>query len=735
MRHLLICPEYPPARGGGIGTYARNIARLLCDHGETVHVIGALWEGAEQPREVVRDGRLTVHRVPYLDWRSRLPRRPHTGQPETARRLHASSYHPAAFAWQAALLAERLIEEEAIDVIEAQEYEAPAYFLQLRRALSAPSGRRPPVLVHLHSPSDLIYRHNDYPVGHPSLVAARFEAYTMRAADALLSPSRFLAGQVAARLDRPVEAIEVIGYPIGSVSPLDRDPATWSARRVCYVGRLEGRKGVLELIDAAVEVARASPGASFDFVGDNVLGNGTLPGRAIVERRIPRDLAPRFRFHGRRAREEVAGFLARASLAVVPSRWDNYPNTCIEAMSSGLPVLATREGGMAELVEDGRSGWLADGADEASLASVLRRAIETPPERLAAMGRAALERVRERCDDAEVLRHQLELRRRLVEEGATLSTRVAFRGPSATSRREPGRDRAGEAATAAVDRQGIAVIVSPAPERDSAGAREATIRSLRAQTAPPVTVVLLGEGWDEQAERGWPAATQVLRAPAPAGLAERYNRGAEIAEGARLRPAGVALLEAGETVAPEFVRRCDEVLTRCAEVGLVSFWTRQEPGDEEYRMRPAPELPHQWLRDDAAPMSVVRAQALRDAGPLRPMLSGSFALWDLSNAVLCAGWAGVTLPELLATHPCREQTEPGYPGSLRLRTLLLERFEHEVSRDAVALVELSTLDPRSRLSDGSMSQRERFDLWVMLVRRSGGLIRWLRRVLTERLSG
>jgi hypothetical protein len=69
-----------------------------------------------------------------------------------------------------------------------------------------------------------------------------------------------------------------------------------------------------------------------------------------------------------------------------------------------------------------------------------------------------------------------------------------------------------------------------------------------------------------------------------------------------------------------------------------------------------------------------------------------------------------------------------------MRTLLLERFASEVCQDAVALVELTTLDPRSRLDDGSMSQRERFDVLVMLLRRSGGLIRWLWRVLTERLS-
>ena len=47
MRHLIICREFPPALGGGIGTYAANMSRLLAEHGETVHVISQRCERAE----------------------------------------------------------------------------------------------------------------------------------------------------------------------------------------------------------------------------------------------------------------------------------------------------------------------------------------------------------------------------------------------------------------------------------------------------------------------------------------------------------------------------------------------------------------------------------------------------------------------------------------------------------------------------------------------------------------
>jgi len=51
MKHLILCREYPPAPGGGIGAYVWHISRLLAESGESVHVIAQAWEGAEGPLE------------------------------------------------------------------------------------------------------------------------------------------------------------------------------------------------------------------------------------------------------------------------------------------------------------------------------------------------------------------------------------------------------------------------------------------------------------------------------------------------------------------------------------------------------------------------------------------------------------------------------------------------------------------------------------------------------------
>jgi len=413
LRHLIVCREMPPAPSGGIGTYVEHIAHLLAAAGETVHVIAQLWAGAEQPVEEREGGRLVIHRLPCEDWRAARrgqPRFDPRTRPLNA--LFRSDFPPRCFAWQAALLAERLVESEGIDLIEAQEYEAPLWFFQLRRALGMGPARRPPCVVHLHSPTEAIARHNEWGPDYPGAATAiRLEAESLRWADALLCPSHFLARQAGERYGLAGGAIRVIPLPLGDGAELERGPAIWERGTVCYVGRMERRKGILEWLDAAAAVAPRHPEATFEFVGADVLDEN-------LGTRIPRAARDRFRFRGGQPRAALRGFLAGARIAVVPSRWENFPNTCVEAMASGLPVIATRQGGMAEMITDGESGWLVDTADPEELAAALERALATPPERLREMGRRAARDVARLCDNDRVLAAHLAFRAEVASRGA-----------------------------------------------------------------------------------------------------------------------------------------------------------------------------------------------------------------------------------------------------------------------------------------------------------------------------
>jgi glycosyltransferase involved in cell wall biosynthesis len=94
-------------------------------------------------------------------------------------------------------------------------------------------------------------------------------------------------------------------------------------------------------------------------------------------------------FLGYQDRQRVAAILAGAVALVLPSRSDNYPLVLLEAMQAGVPIVATRAGGIPEVVRDGEEALLVAPGDPAVLAGALRRVLRDSKlrERLTAAGR------------------------------------------------------------------------------------------------------------------------------------------------------------------------------------------------------------------------------------------------------------------------------------------------------------------------------------------------------------
>ncbi|MBM2832864.1 MAG: glycosyl transferase group 1 [Candidatus Brocadiaceae bacterium] len=688
MKHLIICREYPPAPGGGIGTYAFHVSRLLAEKGETVHVIGQLWKGAERMIEEKHQGKLIIHRVHYENWPTYKGGRPCLRE---GKGLWESNLPSQYFSWQACLLAERLIEEEGIDIIEAQEYEAPLYFLQLRRALGFGPKRCPPCIVHLHSPTELIARHNDWDVCLPDIsTAKRLEDYTIAASDALLCPSRYLARQVESCYELQENTVQVIPLPIGDSPALKRDERTWEQGAICFVGRLERRKGIIEWIDAAVSVARDYPDAHFEFVGANILGTEEMGGEEFVKRRIPADLSVRFHFRGQQSREGIFQYLLSSRIAVVPSRWENYPNTCLEALCSGIPVIASREGGMAEMVVDGRTGWLADHQGCSGLAQALKRALETPPAKIAEMGYCAASEIRQICDNGKITESHLEFRRRVVQKGAIRSCDIPINLPwgkkpvsGALARRIP-HDK---------NKNGIAIVVTCF---NTGRFLEDCLKSIKLQTQKPAVVIIVDDNsTDEQTvdilnktqRAGWQV---VLKKDGD--LVPVKNTGIETALGSNPDILGFVFLRAEDVLQPGFIAACESVLQRRPEIGLVSCWTQFYGTDDKVWIQPCPSFPYQWLSNEAAPFSAVRTEALIAAGKFRPVMSNGYDVWDLFNAIMAAGWVAVTIPEIMGSQWVWNDSILDASHARRrgkMRREILERFPDLITKDAESIVLLT----------------------------------------------
>jgi glycosyltransferase involved in cell wall biosynthesis len=142
--------------------------------------------------------------------------------------------------------------------------------------------------------------------------------------------------------------------------------------RLGYTGQIKPHKGVDLLVTAVIESLRAGVKVSLDLWGNESEAQDYVS--KLKSQAAP---YPGIRFNGRYLGSQVWDVLSRLDSLVVPSRWyENSPNVILEAFEMGLPVVATRLGGMAELVQHDHNGLLFAPDDATDLQKMLYRLID-----------------------------------------------------------------------------------------------------------------------------------------------------------------------------------------------------------------------------------------------------------------------------------------------------------------------------------------------------------------------
>ena len=160
------------------------------------------------------------------------------------------------------------------------------------------------------------------------------------------------------------------------------------------VGRFQPAKDYPTMIAAFAQLVRASRS------GLILVGQGPL--RGAVETLLNAEgIKDRVRFLG--VRRDVPDLMCGADGYVLSSAWEGMPVVLLEAAAAGLPVVATRVGGVAEVVEDGVTGLLVPSGDPVTLAEAMRKIEAMSPERRVAMGAGGRALVQERYGTARVM--------------------------------------------------------------------------------------------------------------------------------------------------------------------------------------------------------------------------------------------------------------------------------------------------------------------------------------------
>lgn len=417
---------YLSVPGGGLDTNVRVLAPALARAG---HRVSILYLHPARDVSPLDDPAIRIHHARVGNahyYLARLLRR-RTRLPMLVRALET--------AWALRQSLKKIARAEPFDLVELPEGFGIARLL-----------RDVPYAMRLHSSAWMCRVLFNEP-GLPSDPWERSaETEMLRGACGISSPSAFVADYIraACRVQRP---LEIIPYPIDTTQFVPA-PNQREAQTILFVGRIEKRKGADVLLRAIPLVHQKFPNCQFIFAGSNSLslegrdedtrslslkgdssprssktlseanGEAEWGGRASAQneleyentgqqslRRRARGEGPGesrgeglgesrgegVRFLGTLPRSELPSWYQRASIFVAPSFWDNSPNTIYEAMACGAPVVATRVGGIPELVDDGETGLLVPPSDEHALAAALI-ALLGDPARRERMGKCAREK-------------------------------------------------------------------------------------------------------------------------------------------------------------------------------------------------------------------------------------------------------------------------------------------------------------------------------------------------------
>ena len=526
MNLAYVCREVSPITGGGIGTYIANVANMMASRGHRVTVITDFLGETPGDLESFGDVRFVQPAV-FSD-----------------ERLGDFLCEHQAYAFRVYETLLELAKTENFDVIEFPEFRGEGFAcIRAKRTLNAFENTR--LIVKCHTPLSLIREINDdyfYQPRHEMDIY--MEDYSVLHADLVTSPSKSLRDYFARRLDR--SDIRICPYPLELLQlEGERESVTSNLKTIRYLGSIQPRKGVDHFIDAALQVLEQDTSYTFEIIGGE--RNQSVLWKSYSEmlrNRIPERHLPNFNFAGSIPGDEIPALLAKTSVCVLPSRWENWANICLEAMSMGCIVCASSEGGMGEMIRHRKDGFLLDPKDPAQTAELLLAIPRMGDRKLRAISERAMKRAGELSNP------------QTVGERIEKNYAVALQHSSWIL--------AGGASAQPL----VSVII---PYFNQQKTIRETVDSVRASTYGNIEIVVVNDGSDA------PEAIEVFNRlegvvkieKANGGLSSARNSGIAHAKGEYFMP-----LDADDTLQPDYIEKAVECLLNHPELDYVGCHAR-----------------------------------------------------------------------------------------------------------------------------------------------------------------
>jgi hypothetical protein len=350
MRIAYISQEYSRDCGGGNCFHTRNLAHGFADRGHEVHVIAL---SDTRRAEDYMDGGVHVHKV--------TPYPLHSLNLGLTDDMHISGKN-IAFSYAAALKLIELKRRSGVQIAEAPLWDAQGFVSSLVLPV--------PLVVRLVTPLCKFIEIQEMDITRDLRLANWLEGETLRRADKLIAISNNIGTLI--KEHHGIGDGKITYGPLGIEAPDEsflRTSTDGDQLNILYVGRLEKRKGIDTLFRAIPKVLQEIPAASFTIVGkDTDLAPGGESYKKYLLKNTDKKYHKYISFTDFISSEQLQEYYRNCDIFVAPSLYESFGQIYIEAMAWEKPVIGCNAGGIPEVIDDGRTGFVITPDDANELA-------------------------------------------------------------------------------------------------------------------------------------------------------------------------------------------------------------------------------------------------------------------------------------------------------------------------------------------------------------------------------
>ena len=654
MKIWFLTGEFAPDFGGGIGTYVENCAKMFAEAGNDVTVIVRSLK--ENKEEKTKEGYKVV--------------RFRQGEGE----YYTYLGYDNALAYQYYEVIMKLIDKYGKpDVIEMQEYNAYGQYIIQNKLMLNEKLKDIPLVVHLHTPSFETLKINQFNTYEaPFYWIGEMEKFCIKGADALLCPSQFLADKLQYLV--PDKKINVINLPFdidkGELEKYqESNPIKSDKKTLLYFGRTEYRKGVIQMLKGAEKLWEKGLDFKVKIIGGDVKleSKGTFIGEELKKKYAKYIESGNLEMLDPIPHLDLIPHILSATAVTIPSLYENFPNTCIYSMWLGKPVLVSKSGGQAEMVqESGKNGIIFDWDKEGDFEEKLEQLLNMSDEELQTMGNNAKTRINKLCN----METNLKLRREFFEEVIRNKNKQKDKFPFVEEMPKDEYTKVYEG-----EKDLLSVVI---PYYNLGKTLPETIESIKETEYKKYEIIIVNDGSTDQ------ESIDVLKQYENdekiriiniknKGLANARNVGAEAAKGEF-----VAFIDADDKIDKTFYTKAINILHQYDNVSYVYSWVQYFEGSTAVWPTFNIHIPYLLCANMLAAYSVIRKNDFLNFGKNRIKMEYGMEDYDGWVSLAEHGCLGVSIPEKLNLYRVRKDSmSRQFNKKMRIYLYQISRDGHE----------------------------------------------------------